>query len=133
MKALPGWLILLSMASAAPAPCAIFVQRDAGTGAMVYSNVPLGGRDGARRGVTEIVATVAAPAKPVLSQDASFPIISRAEQQQRDLGRQSILNDELDREQQRLSLAHTAGAAPEVQHRHRSNIEALKREIAALR
>jgi hypothetical protein len=133
MKLLAACLILLNMTCAAPARSAIYAQRDAGSGAMVYSNVPLAGRSNAVRGVTGGVPASAKAAKAVLPHQASFPVIARAEQQQRDLDRQAILHDELDSEQQRLDLARAAGAAPDIQHRHRSNIAALKREIATRR
>jgi hypothetical protein len=122
MKALA--VILLCLACAAPAQADIYARRDA-SGAMVYSNVPPAAR-----------ATVVAP--PVRAARAGmeapeFPRIARAEQQQRDRGRQSILHNELSSEEQLLQRARADGAAPDVQHRHLSNIAALKRELAALR
>lgn len=116
MKTLACMLILFSL----PVRGAIVVQRDA-TGAMVYSNVPM-------------AMTVLGPAKAAPApQLHHFPVIARAEQQQRDRARLAILHDELDSEQQHLRQARGAGAAPDIQHRHLSNIAALQREIAALR
>lgn len=124
MKALVVCL-LLGCACMKQVSCAIYAQRDA-SGAMVYSNVPSTGR------ATGVVPA-AAPAKATAPQRASFPIIARAEQQQRDADRNTILRNELDEEQQRLDRAHAEGAAADVQQRHRSNIAALKREIATVR
>jgi len=64
---------------------------------------------------------------------AGFPRISRAEQRKRDLGREAILNEELDNEQQLLDRARARQAAADVQRRHLGNIAAIKRELAGLR
>jgi len=64
---------------------------------------------------------------------AGFPRISQADQQKRDLGREAILNEELDSEQRLLERARARQAAADVQRRHLSNIAALKRELAGLR
>lgn len=123
MRLLP---YLLSGASllCTPAFSAIYAQRDAASGAMVYSNVPPvhTGRSG--------VVTVAPAAVAVAA--VQFPRIGRAEQQQRDQGRQAILNEELAQERQRLQQAQVQGAAADVQHRYRNNIDALQRELARL-
>lgn len=120
MKPLPACVLVASLVCAVPGNCAIFAQRDAASGAMVYSNVP---------------APAAAPSRAAVArvQPASFPVIARAEQQQRDRGREAILQDELASEQQRLNQAHAAGAGDDVQQRHRSNIAALQRELAVRR
>jgi hypothetical protein len=115
--------IVMIAAYALPAHGAIFARRDA-SGAMVYSNVPAPVRGG--------VIELAPAARASVPEPDKFPRIARAEQQQRDLGRQAILNQELDNEQQQLGRARAAGAAQEVQHRHQSNIDALKRELAGL-
>jgi hypothetical protein len=112
------------LGAAAAAHAAIYVQRDAASGAVLYSNVPASA--GKARGHVAVFS-------PSVPADASqFPRITRAEQQQRDLGRQAILNDELAQERQRLQQAQAAGADAQAQQRHRSNIEALQRELAAL-
>lgn len=124
MKIFLACILLYGLASGAPVWGAIHVGRDAASGALIYSNMPAGSRGGMVRDV----ATKAAPPAPAPD---GFPVIARADQQRRDHDRKAILNDELIEEQRRLELARANGAAPEVQHRHRSNIEALLREITA--
>lgn len=119
MRARWQWVLVAGLAWPALGNCAIFAQRDAASGAMVYSNVP--------------GPPVSVKARSGLVQRAGFPVIARAEQQQRDRGRLAILQDELASEQQHLSDASAAGAAPDVQQRHRSNIAALQRELAVQR
>jgi hypothetical protein len=118
--------LLLGCGYTNQASCAIYAQRDAGSGAMVYSNVPLNSR------ASGVVSAVV-PARVPALQRAGFPVIAKAEQRQRDADRNAILRTELEEEQQRLDRAYAAGAAADVQQRHRSNIAALKREIASVR
>lgn len=121
VKACWQWVLVVGLAWPALGNCAIFAQRDAASGAMVYSNVP------------GPPVSVKVKARAGLVQRAGFPVIARAEQQQRDRGRLAILQDELASEQQHLSDASAAGAMPDVQQRHRSNIAALQRELAVQR
>ena len=123
VKARWPWVLVVGLAWPALGNCAIFAQRDAASGAMVYSNVP----------GPPVSMTVKVKARAGLVQRAGFPVIARAEQQQRDRGRLAILQDELASEQQHLSDASAAGATPDVQQRHRSNIAALQRELAVQR
>lgn len=124
--------VLAGAACVTPGHCAIYVQRDPASGALVYTNVPGNGREG-ERGATRPDRAAPARMQPATAAPVRFPFVSRSDQQRRDLDRQAILNDELHQEQQRLRLAQASGAAVEILHRHRSNIEALVREIAASR
>ena len=130
MKILAAMMLLLNLAYTMPALAGIFARREPG-GVTVYSNMPTGQR------VDEPMRTAAvARSRTVMAgrpAAAGFPSISRAEQQQRDLGREAILHEELDNEQQLLDLARARQAAADVQRRHLKNIEAIKRELAGLR
>jgi hypothetical protein len=124
-------MVLLGLAFAVPAHAGIFSERQAG-GVVVYSNVPKNSAaDSPVRGARAVPAVVQGT-RTAQAQPASFPRISQADQQQRDADRKAILTDELDNEQQLLGRARAQGAAPDVQHRHLSNIAALKRELAAM-
>jgi len=122
-------MLLLNLACAAPALAGIFAKREPG-GVTVYSNIPTDSRgdEPARAAAAGRSRTVMA-GRPAA---AGFPTVSRAEQQQRDLGRKAILNEELDNEQLLLERARARQAAADVQRRHLSNIEAIKRELAGL-
>ncbi len=125
-------MLLLNLACAAPAVGGIFAKREPG-GVTVYSNIPNGPR------MDEPARAAQAAARPSRAVAASapaaagFPRISQADQQKRDLGREAILNEELDSEQRLLERARARQAAADVQRRHLSNIAALKRELAGLR
>lgn len=128
MKMLATAMLLLNLAFAAPASAGIFAKREPG-GVTVYSNIPTGSR------VDESVRATAGPSRVGMASTSAavgFPRISRNEQQKRDLGREAILNEELDNEQQLLEHARARQAAADVQQRHLSNIEAIKRELAGL-
>ena len=130
MRMLAAAMLLLNLACAAPALAGIFARREPG-GVTVYSNIPAGPRvDQPARAAQAAGPSRAAAGGPAA---AGFPRISRAEQQQRDLGREAILNEELGNEQQLLDRARARQAAAEVQRRHLGNIEAIKRELAGLR
>lgn len=126
MRMLATAMLLLNLACAAPALAGIFTKREPG-GVTVYSNIPSGPRvdqPAARPSRAAVADTPAA---------AGFPRISRAEQRKRDLGREAILNEELDNEQQLLARARARQAAADEQRRHLGNIAAIKRELAGLR
>jgi hypothetical protein len=124
-------MLLLNLACAAPALAGIFAKREPG-GVTVYSNIPTGSRvDEPARAARATGASRAAVASTPAA--AGFPRISRAEQRKRDLGREAILNEELDNEQQLLARARARQAAADVQRRHLGNIAAIKRELAGLR
>lgn len=131
MRPLAACIALCGLACAASAQGAIHVQRDATSGALVYSNVPQPGRAGMPPATGPAPARARAALPAPAPQLAGFPVVAQAEQRQRDRERNAILHEELDQERLRLTLARGTGAAPDVQHRHRSNIDALLREIAA--
>lgn len=62
-----------------------------------------------------------------------FPRISTATQKSRDTDRRRILNDELESEKIALNEALAKSAEQDTVHRHKSNIEAIMREIANVR
>lgn len=131
MTARVATMVLLGVAFAVPAHAGIFTERQAG-GVVVYSNVPKSSAaDSLMRGARAVPAVVQGT-RTAQAQPVGFPRISQADQQQRDADRKAILADELDNEQQLLGRARAQGAAPDVQHRHLSNIAALKRELAAM-
>lgn len=130
MKAAVATMILLGLACAAPAHAGIFTERQAG-GVVVYSNMPAGTAADAVRRSRPAPAT-GPGTRTAQAEPARFPRISQTDQQKRDADRKTILNDELDNEQQLLDRARARGGAPEVEHRHLSNIAALKRELAAM-
>ncbi|WP_313707065.1 hypothetical protein [Massilia sp.] len=125
MRMLATAMLLLNLACAAPALAGIFTKREPG-GVTVYSNIPSGPR---------VDQPAARPSRAAAAGTAAagFPRISRAEQRKRDLGREAILNEELDNEQQLLARARARQAAADVQRRHLGNIAAIKRELAGLR
>jgi len=126
MRMLATAMLLLNLACAAPALAGIFAKREPG-GVTVYSNIPGGPR------VDQPAVRPSRAAAAGTAAAAGFPRISRAEQRKRDLGREAILNEELDNEQQLLARARARQAAAEVQRRHLGNIAAIKRELAGLR
>lgn len=129
MRMLAAAMLLLNLAYAAPALAGIFAKREPG-GVTVYSNIPTGSRvDEPARAAAAGRSRAVMAGRPAA---AGFPTVSRAEQRQRDLGREAILNEELDNEQQLLDRARARQAAEDVQRRHLSNIEAIKRELAGL-
>lgn len=131
MRMLATAMFLLNLACAAPALAGIFAKREPG-GVTVYSNIPTGSRvdEPARAARTTGLSRAGVAGTPAA---AGFPRISRAEQRKRDLGREAILNEELDNEQQLLDRARARQAAADVQRRHLGNIAAIKRELAGLR
>ena len=125
-------MLLLNLACAAPALAGIFAKREPG-GVTVYSNIPAGPRVDQPARAAQATAGQSRAVLASAPAGAGFPRISRAEQRQRDLGREAILSEELDNEQQLLDRARMRRAAADVQQRHLSNIEAIKRELAGLR
>lgn len=131
MKAGVATMILLGLAFTTPAHAGIFTERQAG-GVVVYSNMPAGSAADAVHRRRSVPATGGPGTRTALAEPARFPRISQADQQMRDADRKTILNDELENEQQLLDRTRARGGAPEVEHRHLSNIAALKRELAAM-
>lgn len=130
MRRLARSAVLLCLCGiAGGAPAAIFVQNDGTTGIPIFSNVPARGQR-----VAGVGAAPAARTRPAAASDATaFPRVSVAQQQERDVGRRTILLEELDSEIALFQKAKAASAAPDVQARHDSNIAALKRELNATR
>ncbi len=76
MKVFSAYLVLIVSACTKPAACAIYVQRDAGSGAILYSNVP-----SPRRPRDRPMAT--APPKVASLLQMNFPVIKATEQRHR--------------------------------------------------
>lgn len=125
-------MLLLNVVCAEPALAGIFAKREPG-GVIVYSNIPNRSRMDEPARAAQAAARPSQAVAANAPAAAGFPSISQADQKKRDLGREAILNEELESEQQLLERARARQAAADVQRRHLSNIAALKRELAGLR
>lgn len=103
----------------------IYTHVDPDSGMTVISNIASGPATAARR--SRMVTQAVRPAP------ADFPRMSKDRQRELDDGRRTILDTELAAEQQALSTAAARRAEAAVLHRHQTNIEALKRELKAMR
>ena len=115
--------LLLLLQGAAQA--GIYTHVDPVSGMTVMSNVPTAGQPGAIKTRPAAGAGDTAP--------ADFPRVSRERQRERDGARRSILDNELEAEQQALAAAAARRAAQSVLNRHQANVAALRRELQAMR
>ena len=134
-----GALLIGLSTLALPLEASIYQHVDPLTGAITYSNFP------PRRQMNEqATPDTSRTERPLIQKGsrieaatakspANFPKVSAAVQKERDIDRRTILNDELQSEQNALIDAIVKKAADDIVLRHKANIAALKREIGNLK
>ena len=134
-------LVLEMLAVAAHA--GLYRHVDPVTGDITYSNFPIPKRE--QEAISSFARTPAQvpyqhsyPAPKAAARNtvfttstaANFPSITVEMQKERDLDRRKILYEELQSEQSALNEASARNEAVESLQRHKTNIDALKREIS---
>lgn len=111
------------------AQAGVYLHVDPVSGMTILNNLPPAG--GAAPVPTAV--PVARMAALQTAAPGSFPRVTAEQQKQRDGARRTILQEELDSEQQALAGAAARRAAADVIARHSANVAALKRELAGVR
>ncbi|NHZ61895.1 hypothetical protein [Massilia genomosp. 1] len=118
-------LLIAMLVALSPALAEIHVRVDRASGVTVLSNVP------PKPGLATAPLSPAVPLRSATV--ASFPRVDPHTQQERDIDRRAILENELVSEQKALTTAREHGADADVRHRHIANLAALRRELRSIR
>ncbi|NHZ35295.1 hypothetical protein [Massilia rubra] len=118
-------LLIAMLAALPPAQAEIHVRVDPASGVTVLSNVA------PKPGLTTTPFSPSVPLRGATA--ASFPRVDPHTQQERDIDRRAILENELVSEQKALTAAREHGADDDARHRHIANLAALRRELRSIR